>query len=101
MPSYARALAAHAAVKVKDRRMKIVSQGDSTLIVAMADEDSHAPKGPLTEEQINTMIEAKHFRKGYIRSMSENVNLGWYRLGLREGERAHGIVSTTSEGEQA
>ena len=46
---------------------------------------------PLTEAQVQALIEAKHFRSGYELKASDQVCLEWYRLGLRDGERAHGI----------
>lgn len=47
---------------------------------------------PLTDEQINALIAAKHFREGYELTASDKVCINWYRLGLRDGERAHGIT---------
>ena len=47
---------------------------------------------PLTDEQINGLIAAKHFREGYKLTASDKVCINWYRLGLRDGERAHGIT---------
>jgi hypothetical protein len=46
---------------------------------------------PLTKEQVQHLIEAKHFRNGYPLTQSDKVCLNWYRLGLRDGEAAHGI----------
>lgn len=50
-----------------------------------------AERKPLTEAQVQALIEAKHFRSGYELKASDQVCLEWYRLGLRDGERAHGI----------
>ncbi len=49
---------------------------------------------PLSEKQVEDLIYAKHFRKGcaQLSYASTQVNLNWYRLGLRDGERAHGIT---------
>ena len=47
---------------------------------------------PLTDEQIDGLIAAKHFREGYKLTASDKVCINWYRLGLRDGERAHGIT---------
>lgn len=52
---------------------------------------------PLTDTQIDDLIAAKHFRKGYELTASDKVCINWYRLGLRDGERAHGI---TQKGDQ-
>lgn len=46
---------------------------------------------PLTEAQVQALIEAKHYRPGYELKASDQVCLDWYRLGLRDGEAAHGI----------
>lgn len=42
---------------------------------------------PLSDAQISKLIHAKNFAIGY----SDLVCLDWYRLGLRDGEAAHGI----------
>ena len=49
---------------------------------------------PLSEKQVEDLIYAKHFRKGcdQLSYSSTQVNLNWYRLGLRDGERVHGIT---------
>lgn len=49
---------------------------------------------PLSEKQVEDLIYAKHFRKccAQLSYASTQVNLNWYRLGLRDGERAHGIT---------
>ena len=46
---------------------------------------------PLTAEQVDALIATKHFREGYELTASDKVCINWYRLGLRDGERAHGI----------
>ncbi len=46
---------------------------------------------PLSDEQIDDLIAAKHFHEGYELISSVKVLINWYRLGLRDGERAHGI----------
>lgn len=47
---------------------------------------------PLTDEQVEALITAEHFREGYKLKASDRTCLAWYRLGLRDGERAHGIT---------
>ena len=47
---------------------------------------------PLTDEQVDALIATKHFREGYELTASDKVCINWYRLGLRDGERAHGIT---------
>lgn len=47
---------------------------------------------PLTDEQIDDLIAAKHFREGYELTASDKVCINWYRLGLRDGERIHNIT---------
>lgn len=47
---------------------------------------------PLTNEQIDALIATKHFREGYELTASDKVCINWYRLGLRDGERAHSIT---------
>jgi hypothetical protein len=49
---------------------------------------------PLTDEQIDELIAAKHFRKDYELKASDKVCINWYRMGLRDGEQAHGIKET-------
>lgn len=46
---------------------------------------------PLTDEQVEALITTVHFREGYELKASVRTCLAWYRLGLRDGERAHGI----------
>ena len=46
----------------------------------------------LTDEQVDALIATKHFREGYELTASVKVLINWYRLGLRDGERAHGIT---------
>ena len=55
---------------------------------------SQSQRVPLSEKQVEDLIYAKHFRKGcaQLSYASTQVNLNWYRLGLRDGERAHGIT---------
>jgi hypothetical protein len=57
-------------------------------------EAAQAQRVPLSEKQVEDLIYAKHFRKGCaaLSYASTQVNLNWYRLGLRDGERAHGIT---------
>lgn len=47
---------------------------------------------PLTDEQVEALITTEHFREGYKLKASDRTCLAWYRLGLRDGERAHGIT---------
>ena len=47
---------------------------------------------PLTDEQVDALIATKHFREGYELTASDKVCINWYRLGLRDGERANGIT---------
>ena len=46
----------------------------------------------LTDEQVDALIATKHFREGYELTASVKVLINWYLLGLRDGERAHGIT---------
>jgi hypothetical protein len=46
---------------------------------------------PLKDEEIETIIRTKHFSPAYVKRNSDLVMLDWYRLGLRDGEAAHGI----------
>jgi hypothetical protein len=50
---------------------------------------------PMTDDEIETLIQTKHFRPGYVKHRSDLVILDWYRLGLRDGEAAHGIGKKT------
>ncbi len=50
---------------------------------------------PLTDEQVEALITTVHFREGYELKASVRTCLAWYRLGLRDGERAHGIGEQT------
>lgn len=49
---------------------------------------------PLTDEQVRTMIDSNHGMPKYPITDAEKVCLDWYRLGLRDGEQAHGIGIT-------
>ena len=55
---------------------------------------------PLTEAQVQALIEAKHYRPVYELKASDQVCLDWYRLGLRDGEAAHGINAARARLEQ-
>ncbi len=46
---------------------------------------------PMTDDQINLMVHSQHFDPSYKLKASDMVCLNWYKLGLRDGERAHGI----------
>lgn len=46
-----------------------------------------AVREPLTDEQIDDLIAAKHFREGYELTASDKVCINWYRLGVRDAER--------------
>ena len=46
---------------------------------------------PLTDERINLMVHSQHFDPSYKLKASDMVCVNWYKLGLRDGERAHGI----------
>jgi len=59
--------------------------------------EQQAQRRPLTDEQVQQLIEARHFRKGYILADSDRVALDWYRRGLRDGEFAHGIGEQAQE----
>lgn len=51
---------------------------------------------PTSDEFIDAVIVAQHFRKGYQRCVSDEVCLNWYRQGWRDGERAHGITAPST-----
>ena len=46
---------------------------------------------PMTDEQVQRLINTKHFDVDYKLARSDEVCLNWYRQGLRDGEAAHGI----------
>ena len=46
---------------------------------------------PLSDIQVADLLQEKHFGKGYVLKHSDRTCLAWYRLGLRDGEDAHGI----------
>lgn len=49
---------------------------------------------PLSDEQVQAIINTKHFDPKHVLRNSDLVCLSWYRLGLRDGEAAHGITKT-------
>ena len=49
------------------------------------------PAQPLSDDQVADLLQEKHFSKGYVLKHSDRTCLAWYRLGLRDGEAAHGI----------
>jgi hypothetical protein len=53
---------------------------------------AHPPRKPLTDADIEKMIATRHFDPKYVKCSSDEVCLNWYRLGLRDGEAAHGIT---------
>ena len=54
------------------------------------------PAKPLSDKQVEDLINAKHFSLKYIRTASDEACLRWYRLGVRDCEIAHGIIKETS-----
>lgn len=48
---------------------------------------------PLTDAEVTALIHEKHFKKGcwQLSLKSTQLNLNWYRLGLRDAEAFHGI----------
>ena len=50
------------------------------------------PVQPLTDKQVQTILNTKHYHESYVLQESDKVCFEWYRLGLRNGEEAHGIV---------
>jgi len=52
---------------------------------------------PLTDAQVEALIAATHFDPSYKRHASDETCLRWYYLGLRDGERAHGIQEQPKE----
>ena len=48
---------------------------------------------PLTDAQVELLIIKNHFDPTYKLKASDRTILAWYRLGVRDGERAHGITS--------
>jgi hypothetical protein len=78
------------------RELEAVAWWTAGRAVAAAPEASAQPatpkeRKPLTEKQVNALIHAKHFDPTYELRESDEVCLRWYRLGLRDGEAAHGI----------
>lgn len=47
---------------------------------------------PLTHKHVEKLIHDKHFSLDYKKHPSDEMCLNWYRLGLRDGEAAHGII---------
>jgi hypothetical protein len=60
-------------------------------ISALRAELAKPDRVPLTRAQVQTIVERKHFRVGYVLSTSDKTLLAWYRQGLRDGEAEHGI----------
>ena len=89
----------HARVQeLADERYAIIAEKNEYKIAFRAArlelEAAQAQRVPLSEKQVEDLIYAKHFRKScaQLSYASTQVNLNWYRLGLRDGERAHGIT---------
>ena len=81
----------NACVGASDRRFRTPTEA----ITAWNRRAQPAPAAspvPLTDERIDALIAAKHFREGYELKASDKVCIRWYRIGLREGEQAHGIT---------
>lgn len=68
-----------------------------SLWCAMWSACTNPPRAPLTDEWIDGLIERTHFDKRYVKTASDRVCLDWYRMGIRDAERAHGI---SAEGEK-
>lgn len=49
-----------------------------------------SPQKPLSNKDIKRLQE-KHFTPEYVVRLSDELALSWYKLGLRDGEKAHGI----------
>jgi hypothetical protein len=98
-----RALAALAHL-VQPEQEPVVTKGEKGLTLHVGWDDlpagtklyaSPPPRQPLTDEEIETIIRTKHFSPLYVKRNSDLVILDWYRLGLRDGEAAHGIGDKT------
>ena len=48
---------------------------------------------PLSDKAVEQLICTNHFDPKYQLKESDRTVLAWYRLGLRDGERAHGIAA--------
>ena len=59
---------------------------------------SPAQREPLSDVEIDALIHSKHFARSYTKHSSDEVLLNWYRLGLRDGEIAHGITTIGTKG---
>lgn len=82
---------------------------DPTLADLRAAPITQAVKVPLTEKEMDDLISASHFCVHYVRQPSDELCIRWYKLGLQDGERMHGIRKpsmlipppTLSEGERS
>ena len=46
---------------------------------------------PLSDDAIQQIINIKHFDTRYILQQSDKSNLRWYKQGVKDAEKAHGI----------
>ena len=76
----------------KDGGCQPATSAEVAMWKALAAVQQPVVREPLTDEQIDALIATKHFREGYELTASDKVCINWYRLGLRDGERAHGIT---------
>ena len=58
------------------------------------------PREGLTDAQVQSLIETNHFDPEYSLNAGDLICINWYKLGLREGERAHGIGTAGTAGAQ-
>jgi hypothetical protein len=52
----------------------------------------------LTDAEIEALIKANHFSEKYRLKESDRTVLAWYRIGVRDGERVHGIQPAGEKG---
>ena len=64
---------------------------------ALAVSPEQKPKRPLSDAQVLELLHSSHFHKKYVLKDSDRTLIAWYRLGLRDGERAHGITAAQKE----
>ncbi len=53
---------------------------------------------PLSNDAIESLLKMNHFSEQYQLKESDRTIVAWYRIGLRDGELAHGITPTSAKG---
>ena len=76
-------------VEIKELLAQSGVKGSGWVNYRQGVEDSK--RKPLSDDAIQQIINTKHFDTRYILQQSDKINLRWYKQGVKDAEKAHGI----------